>query len=184
MSKNSNFSTTLSTPIICLFYVYEIVSFHDFDLNSLFNNVKLFFLCLFALCITTLMWYFFFFFSHFIYLFGQAHGRGKFSGPGIKVAPQQWPKMWQWHHQILNLLHHRTPKGCYILFSLCLTHSAWKFLGQGSNQCHSWNPCHWCSNIGAFTCCTLREPVFAHFKIGLFVFSLLTCKIFFIYSGY
>ena len=28
-------------------------------------------------------------------------------GPGIKLAPQQWPELLQWQHQILKLLYHR-----------------------------------------------------------------------------
>ena len=31
----------------------------------------------------------------------------EFLGPGTKPAPQQWSKLLQWQHQILNLLHHR-----------------------------------------------------------------------------
>ena len=33
-------------------------------------------------------------------------------GPGIEPKPQQWPKLLQWQHQILNWLCHKgTPKG-------------------------------------------------------------------------
>ena len=56
-------------------------------------------------------------------------------------------------------------------------HSMWKFLGQGSNLCHSSNPSCCSGNAESLTCCATRELfiylfVFAsaHFKIELFCF--------------
>ena len=38
-------------------------------------------------------------------------------GPGIKLVPQQWPKLLQWQCQVLNPLHHKgTPMIFLILY--------------------------------------------------------------------
>ena len=48
----------------------------------------------------------------------------------------------------------------YLFIYFCHAHSTWKFLGQGSNPCHSSDSSHRSDNAGSLTPCTTKELPF------------------------
>ena len=55
---------------------------------------------------------------------------------------------------------------CFLFFSFDCTCSMWKFLGQGSNSCHSSDPRCCSGNTGSLTCCAAGELQFYSLKFS------------------
>ena len=102
-------------------------------------------------------------------------------GTGIESKPQVRPEPLQWHHQILNLLHHSRNSSFILLWLLidinfvCKKNSFFfgcapsmqKFLDQGSNPSHSSDLSQTSNDTGSLTCCTTRELWELFFSIDL-----------------
>ena len=99
------------------------------------------------------------------FVFWSCWWHAEVAGSGIKPKPQQW------HHQILNPMNHQgTPTLKYLDYTFILfyfililfgcTHDMWKFLGQGSNPCHSNDPSHCSDKAKSLTQCATREVIF------------------------
>ena len=71
-----------------------------------------------------------------------------------------------------------TPEYSFVVVVVAYAHGMWKFLGQGSNLCHSCNQSHSSDNTGSLNCWALRElrKVMQVF-FALFLCLQLPCKL-------